>query len=150
MHLKILGQAIVFTVINVSLQLHPSYIPTYPLIAIKRAKIYDRDSSPEYHLEPKFRPIYPLPEMNGPVFNQPLHEVSRPIVRAPLTGEIANDTMPYIHQRLDTNFTAELSVTNTNSVRISIGRNNCRNSSSSSISFNLLQGPVTTSAFCFS
>ena len=151
MHLNILVHSIVFAVISVSLQLHPSYFPSYPLIAIKPARVHDQKSSPEYYLlKPKFRPVYPMPEMKSSVFSQPLNEVSRAIVisGAPPTGDIANDTMPHIHQRLDTNFTPAIS--NTDSVHLSAGINRQNRNSSSSISFSLLPDPITTSAFCVS
>ncbi len=84
---------------------------TYPIVRTK-PRIYEQDL-PTYQLKTKFIPKYPMPDLSGTVFHQPLNVLNlyKPMVNsviAPTEDGLNNDTVPVVHQSLDKNFTSEI------------------------------------------
>lgn len=84
---------------------------TYPVVRTK-PRIYEQDLS-TYQLKIKFIPTYPMPDMSGTVFHQPLNFLNlyKPMVNSVIAlseDTINNNTVPVVPQSLDKNFSSEI------------------------------------------
>ena len=107
MHLTIFGQTILLVVIHVSYQ-QSDLSAQYPLVRIK-PRIYEHaESLPIYQQNRKFIPTYPMPDMSGPVFHQPIIVLNyKPIVNSAIVLENNLDTLPAVYRRLDASLTSD-------------------------------------------
>lgn len=94
---------IVLAVIHAGYQ-QSDFASTYPIVRTK-PRIYEQNL-PTYQLKRKFIPRYPMPDLSGTVFHQPLNVFNLPLVIA-LTEDGPNkDTV--VHQSMDKNLTSEI------------------------------------------
>jgi hypothetical protein len=97
---------IVLAVIHAGYQ-QSEFSSTYPIVRTK-PRIYEQNL-PTYQLKRKFIPKYPMPDLSGTVFHQPLNVFNLPVVIALIEdGPINKDTVPVVHQSLDKNLTSEI------------------------------------------
>ena len=107
MHLTIFGQTILLVVIHASYQ-QSDLSSQYPLVRIK-PRIYEHaESLPIYQPNRKFIPTYPMPDMSGPIFHQPITVLNyKPIVHSAIVLKNNLDTLPAVYRRLDASSTSD-------------------------------------------
>ena len=109
MHLTIFGQTILLAVIHANCK--QSDFSPYPFVRIK-PKIFEQESLTTYQTNRQFIPTYPMPDMSGTVFHQPLNILNyKPIVNSAiiLTEKLVeNQSVPVVHGRLEESFTSKI------------------------------------------
>ncbi|EFX69039.1 hypothetical protein DAPPUDRAFT_114070 [Daphnia pulex] len=96
---------IVLAVIHAGYQ-QSEFSSTYPIVRTK-PRIYEQNL-PTYQLKRKFIPRYPMPDLSGTVFHQPLNVFNLPVVIALIEDGPNKDTVPVVHQSLDKNLTLKI------------------------------------------